>query len=98
MWPISAFRDFKKKKQEDAQLRERDKVLVRFNEGVDQDKPFWRGAAMCDLCRFADSPDMAGITAALVDKVEAKYGVGEAMHDAIYFMNCMSNKEVQAAV
>ena len=98
MWPISAIGDFRKKKKEDAQIRERDKVMARYNQGMDQDKPFWRGAAMCDLCLYADTPGMAAIATDIVNRVEARYGLKEAMHDAIYLMNCMRNAEVQSAV
>ena len=98
MWPLSAYRDFKKKREQDAKARERSKVIDRLNRSIDEDNIHMQGSAICDLCRFAKDADMPGIAAGFVDKIEAKQGLKAAIHISIYLMNCMDSKEVQSAV
>jgi hypothetical protein len=95
---FSAYRDFKKQRQLDAQRHARDMQVKRLHEGIDTGNKGLRGAAMCDLCKYADMPDMPSITKFIVDKIEVREGLSEAISASIYMMNAMQNNAVQSTL
>jgi hypothetical protein len=98
MWPFSAFRDFKKKRERDAQVRERDRLVKAVNDGIDSGVEGAYSSALCDLCRHADDPEMPGIARNILDRIENKKDRKSALHTSIYLMNCMHNEDVLEAV
>ena len=93
MWPLSALRDFRKKKERDAEIRERDKWLEYLIDSVEQNKPELRGSALCMLAKHANDPLMLPVAVATVERMSKK-SLDEGLHDAIYIMNCWDNKEL----
>jgi hypothetical protein len=97
MWPMSALRAFREKRERDAKARERDQMFEALRETVEADNRMARGHVLCELCKHADDPLVPMVLTATLDKI-AKRDLDDAMGVAIYSMNCMNNADLQSTV